>query len=55
MESHNYWVQHNQAVLSVVIDCVHYLTAEMLAFRKAKADEGKLVNQFHAFAKYRQP
>ncbi len=32
MGSHNYWVQHNRAVLSVVIDCVRYLTTEMLAF-----------------------
>ncbi len=54
MEGYNYLVQHNRAVLSVVIDCIRYLTAEMLAFRKAKADEGKLVNLFRAFAKYRR-
>lgn len=52
IETHNYWVQHNRAVLSVVIDCVRYLTAEMLAFRKAQAGEGKLIGLFRAFAKY---
>ena len=45
-ERHNYWVHHNRAVLSVVIDCSRYLTQEMLAFRNSDKGKGKLLNLF---------
>lgn len=51
-EQQNYWVNHNRAVLSVVIDCVRFLTENMLAFRNSKDGRGKLYNLFRLLAKY---
>ncbi len=52
IETHNYWVDHHRAVVSVIIDCSRFLTKEMMAFQKADKLKGKLMNLFRLLAKY---
>lgn len=51
-EVENYLVHHNRAVVSVVIDCIRYLSQEMMAFRKSDNKEGKFMNLFKLLAKH---
>ncbi len=52
IEEHNYWVNHHRNVVSVVIDCIRYLTQEMMGFRNSENTKGKLFNLFSLLAKY---
>lgn len=51
-DSQNKLVQHHRAVVSVIIDCLRYLSQEMMALRNSHAEKGKLINLFRLLAKY---
>lgn len=52
MVEHNRLVDHHRTVVSVIINCVRYLTGEMMAFRKSSNVKGKLHRLFKLLAKY---
>ena len=51
-EVRNHRVNHHREVVSVVVDCIHYLIQEMMAFRKSDSNTGKLLNLFRLLSKY---
>ena len=48
-------IGENRQVVSCVIDCVKYLSQEMMALRGHDSDSGKLLNLFRLLAKYHAP
>ena len=45
-------IQENRKVMLCVLDCVRYLSEEMMAFRGKKTDDGKFLNQFRTMSKH---
>lgn len=50
-QSQNAIVQHNRAVVDIIIDCCKLLTSEMMSFRKSENTEGKFFKIFSLIAK----
>ncbi len=45
-EVQNYLVHHNRAVVSAVIDCIRYMSQDMMVFRNSDDKKGKLIHLF---------